>query len=600
MDNTDDRTGALTRREFLAQVTAGVAATTLLGSEVIAPREAEAATPGTATTASRGKSETPYNIVFVFTDQERYFHRWPKGLSLPAHERLQRTGVTFHNHYCPAVMCTSTRAVLMTGLQTADNRMFENADVPWIKPLSTSIPTAGHMLRKAGYYTAYKGKWHLDKAFDSTNPDRLFTTEMEAYGFSDYLWPGDVVGHTLGGYKFDHLIAGSAVSWLRNKGQPLADEGKPWALFVSLVNPHDIMYFNADAPGENIQDTGRLLSHAARAPNHPDYKATWNVPLPQNLTQPFGEPGRPKAHGEFDKAWSYVLGRIPLDAPHWHRFSDYYINSIRAVDAQLLRILNEIDALGLSRRTIVVFTSDHGEMGGAHGVRGKGAFAYQENIHLPFYAVHPDMRGGQDCRALTAHIDVVPTLLAMAGMDRARMGEAAGRDLPGKDIGTALGNPRAAQLHSVRDSILFTYSGIGMNDSELTRVLAEAKATGKDIKAALKESGFKPDLRKRGSLRTVFDGRYKYTRYFSPLQRNRPTTLDEIYQWNDPELFDLQNDSAEMKNLAASKGANETLVTSMNGKLNAAIETEIGKDDGREMPEIAGVSWAVDSDSIDL
>ena len=84
------------------------------------------------------------------------------------------------------------------------------------------------------------------------------------------------------------------------------------------------------------------------------------------------------------------------------------------------------------------------------------------------------------------------------------------------------------------------------------------------------------------------------------MQRNRPTTLDEIYQWNDPELFDLQNDSAEMKNLAASKGANETLVTSMNGKLNAAIETEIGKDDGREMPEIAGVSWAVDSDSIDL
>jgi arylsulfatase len=549
---------------------------------------------------SRTDTASPYNIVFVFTDQERYFRGWPKGLSLPGHERLQRTGVTFHNHYCPAVMCTSTRAVLMTGLQTPDNRMFENADVPWIKPLSTSIPTVGHMLRKAGYYTAYKGKWHLDKAFDSTDPDRLFTTEMEAYGFSDYLWPGDVVGHTLGGYKFDHLIAGSAVSWLRNKGQPLSDEGKPWALFVSLVNPHDIMYFNADAPGENIQDTGRLLSHAARAPNHPDYKATWNVPLPQDLTQPFDEPGRPKVHGEFDKAWSYVLGRIPLDAAHWHRFSDYYINSIRAVDAQLLTILKEIETLGLSKRTIIVFTSDHGEMGGAHGLRGKGAFAYEQNIHLPFYAVHPDVRGGQDCQALTAHIDVVPTLLAMAGMDRARMGEAAGRDLPGKDIGTALGNPHAAQLHSVRNSILFTYSGIGMNDSELTRVLAEAKAAGKDIKAALKESGFKPDLRKRGSLRTVFDGRYKYTRYFSPMQRNRPTTLDEVYQSNDPELFDLQNDPAEMKNLAASKGANETLVTTMNGKLNAAIEAEIGKDDGREMPEIAGVSWALDSDTVDL
>ncbi|HSV19645.1 MAG TPA: sulfatase-like hydrolase/transferase [Casimicrobiaceae bacterium] len=600
MDDTNDRTSTVTRREFLAQVSAGVAATTLLGSELLAPREARAASAGAGAGTARGKSGAPYNIVFVFTDQERYFDRWPKGLSLPGHERLQRTGVTFHNHYCPAVMCTSTRSVIMTGLQTADNGMFENADVPWIKPLSPNIPTVGHMLRKAGYYTAYKGKWHLDKAFDSTNADRLFTTEMEAYGFADYLWPGDVVGHTLGGYKFDHLIAGSAVSWLRNKGQPLSDEGKPWALFVSLVNPHDIMYFNADAADERIQDTGRLLSHAARAPDHRDYKATWNVPLPHHLTQSFDEPGRPKAHGEFDKAWGHTLGRIPPDAAHWQRFNDYYINSIRAVDAQLLRILNELDALGLSKRTIFVFTSDHGEAAGAHGLRGKGPFAYQENLHLPFYAVHPDVRGGQDSHALTSHIDIAPTLLTMAGMDGTRMAEAAGRNLPGKDIGTVLGNPRASQLHSIRDSVLFTYSGIGMNDSELTRVLAEAKNAGKDLRAALKESGFRPDLRKRGSMRTVFDGRYKYSRYFSPLQRNRPTTLDEVYQWNDPELFDLQSDPAEIKNAAMTKGVNEALVMTMNAKLNAAIDAEFGKDDGREMPEMAGVSWAVDAQNIDL
>src|SRR5262249_43433130 len=88
-----------------------------------------------------------FNILFVFTDQERYRTAWPKGVSLPAHERLQRDGTTFHNHYCPAVMCTSSRAVLFTGLQTADNRMFENADVPWIKALSPDVPTVGHMLR---------------------------------------------------------------------------------------------------------------------------------------------------------------------------------------------------------------------------------------------------------------------------------------------------------------------------------------------------------------------------------------------------------------------------------------------------------------------
>lgn len=60
---------------------------------------------------------------------------------------------------------------------------------------------------------------------------------MDAYGFSDYAWPGDVLTHTLGGYQNDHMIAGSAISWLRGTGKALADEGKPWSLFVSLVNP---------------------------------------------------------------------------------------------------------------------------------------------------------------------------------------------------------------------------------------------------------------------------------------------------------------------------------------------------------------------------
>jgi arylsulfatase len=184
-----------------------------------------------------------------------------------------------------------------------------------------------------------------------------------------------------------------AVSWLRNKGQPLSDEGKPWALFVSVVNPHDIMYFNTDAAGPSVQDTGRLLMHAARAPSHPDFNATWNVPPPKNLTQPFDEAGRAKAHGEFDKARSYTLGRIPPEEARWRHFSDYYLNCIRAVDAQLLTILKELDALGLSKRTIVVFTSDHGEMAGAHGLRSKGPFAYEESIHLPFYMVHPDVQG---------------------------------------------------------------------------------------------------------------------------------------------------------------------------------------------------------------
>jgi arylsulfatase len=576
------------RRDFMKRVAASAAAAAVapvLGAPAIARAQ------GRATGTAAGGH---HNILFVFTDQERYLPRWPAGLSLPGRERMMRSGTTFLQHYCPAVMCTSSRAVLMTGLQTADNRMFENVDARWVAPMPANIPTIGHMLRKAGYYTAYKGKWHLNRDFESSDPDRLFTTEMDAHGFADYAWPGDLIAHELGGYRFDHLIAASAVSWLRNKGRPLADAGKPWALTVSLVNPHDIMYFNTDAPGERVQDTGKLMMHAARAPDHADYRATWDLPLPANLRQPFDEPGRPRAHGEFDRAWGYTLGRIPAEDARWRRFNDYYVNCVRAVDAQLAALLAELDALKLAGRTIVIFTSDHGEMGGAHGLRGKGAFAYEESLHLPFHVVHPDVRGGEACRALSSHIDVAPTLLGLAGLDRAGAGAAAGRDLPGRDLGPAIADPRGAGVHAVRESVLFTYSGLAQNDAELMRVIAEGAARGQGQKEAMQAAGFRPDLKKRGSLRATFDGRYKFARYFSPLERNRPTTLAALDRFNDVELYDLERDPAEMNNLARPGMRDEALVLAVNAKLNAVMDAEFGPDDGREMPSVEGIAWALD------
>lgn len=581
---------SLSRRDFL-KIAGGAVAAPLVGAGLGAAPEAAAAPSPRRAAAPSGRRP---NILLVFTDQERYPRNWPKDLVLPGHERLRRRGVTFHNHYCPAVMCTSSRAVLLTGLQTADNRMFENVDMPYVKALSTEVPTIGHMLRKAGYYTAYKGKWHLNREFETAEPNKLFAREMDAYGFSDFVWPGDVLTHALGGYKHDHMIAGSAVSWLRDKGRALSDEGKPWSLTVSLVNPHDIMYFNTDLPGQNVQDNGKLMMRSARAPDHPLYRKQWHTPLPGNLRQAMDAAGRPAAHGEFNRAWGYTLGNVPMEEARWNRFNDFYFNSLRAVDQQLVRMLDELEALGLDDNTVVVYTSDHGEMGGAHGLRGKGPFAYQENIHLPLLVSHPDVRGGQNCTSLTGHIDIVPTLLSLCGVDRGKTGELAGRELPGRDFSTALNRPGAAALHAVRDSVLFTYSGIATNDSELTRIVSEAKAAGGDPRAAVKAAGYRPNMKKRGSVRTVFDGRYKFSRYFAPVDRNRPQNLDELYRWNEVELYDLKADPAEMNNLAADRNQHGELVLAMSGKLEAAIKAEIGADDGREMPPFEGVDWSIE------
>jgi arylsulfatase len=583
---SDNKLFTGSRRSFLK----GGAAATLAMLPEAAPQVAQAQGSAPAVTRARG----PLNILFVFTDQERFQSKWPTGMSLPGHERLQRTGVTFTNHQCPATMCTSSRSVMLTGLQTPDNGMFENLDVPWMRNLPASAPTTGHMLRKAGYYTAYKGKWHLSREFDTKSIDKFMTPEMEKYGFADNFSPGDLIGHTLGGYSFDHITAGSAINWLRTKGRPLSDDGKPWCMYVSFVNPHDIMYFNTDAPGESVQDTGKLRMHAARAPEHELYRKSWDLPVPASLRQPFDAPGRPKAHGEFDHIWDYILGNVPLEEARWKRFNDYYMNCIRNVDRSLEALLAELQALQLDQNTIVIFTADHGEMAGAHGLRGKGPFAYQETNHLPLYVVHPDVKGGQQCKSLTGHIDFAPTMLTMAGVKADQAAAIAGRALPGKDFSPVLSNPGSQAIDAARPATLFTYSGLASNDSGVFDFAAKAVMAGKDPKEEAKKQGFRPNLKKRGHVRSAFDGRFRFTRYFSPLDHNSPANVDELFKWNDVELYDLVKDPGEMNNLANDRTANAELLALMNGKLEAVIKAEIGKDDGRELPAIDGITWGLD------
>ena len=106
------------------------------------------------------------------------------------------------------------------------------------------------------------------------------------------------------------------------------------------------------------------------------------------------------------------------------------------------------------------------------------------------------------------------------------------------------------------------------------------------------ELGLKPDLSKRGAIRSVTDGRYRFSRYFSPLQHNLPKTVEAIFEYNDVELFDLESDPDEMHNLAVDRKANGEVLLAMNQKLTNIIEDEVGNDDGDFLPKNKA-GWAI-------
>ena len=227
-------------------------------------------------------------------------------------------------------------------------------------------------------------------------------------------------------------------------------------------------------------------------------------------------------------------------------------------------------------------TADHGELAGAHGMSGKGATAYKEQNHVPMYIAHPDVKGGRRCKALTSHLDLAPTLLSMVQADESKKSEILDR-LKGKDFSDVLNDPSGAGIHNVRNAALYCFNMLSFQDPNFILDIAKTiHAKGKkDGMADIRRRGLKPDLKSnRGAIRSVFDGRYKFSRYFSSFQFNRPETIEQLTEVNDLELFDHVTDPDEAVNLAADLQKNRDLILAMNAKLNAIIAEEIGAEDG--------------------
>jgi len=132
-----------------------------------------------------------------------------------------------------------------------------------------------------------------------------------------------------------------------------------------------------------------------------------------------------------------MTGPIPADEPwRWRKRHNYYLNCLRDVDRHIATVLDELEDRGLASNTIVILTSDHGELNGAHQMTGKGATSYREQNNVPLIVAHPAYPGGKRCQAVTSHLDIAPTLISLTNASPEKKA-AITQTLPGKDFSRA-------------------------------------------------------------------------------------------------------------------------------------------------------------------
>lgn len=314
----------------------------------------------------------PGNLLFIFADQMRAMDMNCAGnaeVCTPNLDRLANQGLRMTNAVASTPVCTPNRATLLTSTYPTTNTVLGN-DVP----LPSNLPSLGTVAQSNGYRTGYIGKWHLDgmprDKFTAPGPRRFGWEYWAAFNCShDYFHPRYFLDtpklHEPAGYE-PTVQTDLAINFLNDQ----VNAGQPFCLVLSWGPPHD--------PYDQVPAEYRRI-----------YK-------PEELTlRPNVQPNslNPLAQG--------------LDCRR--TTADYYA-AITALDHELGRLLDALDEFGFTPDTLVVFTSDHGDMLWSHGLMKKQT-PYAEAIEIPFLARYPGrIAAGQVNDTLFSTVDVMPTV----------------------------------------------------------------------------------------------------------------------------------------------------------------------------------------------
>ncbi|MHC4885320.1 MAG: sulfatase family protein [Planctomycetota bacterium] len=343
------------------------------------------------------------NILFLLTDQQSASMMSCAGnayLETPAMDALAAAGTRFDRAYCTNPVCLPSRMSLMSGEMPSALNIRHNGTAE-ATPVSESMQAAslGRVMKAAGYTVAYGGKRHLPEG----------------------LQPEDMGFEYITGNEREELAAASA-DFIRR------EHDAPWCLWANLINPHDICYMAIrDAQLDNqsrwLVEHGKrecdVLDDALRLPPHvsrEEFFAEHCPELPVNHEPQEEEPG---AIGSLlDRRPFRRNARDHYTDEQWRMHRWAYCRLTERVDRQIGVILEALRATGQEEDTVIVFTSDHGDMDSAHRMEHKTVF-YEEAAGVPMIVAQKGTTpGGRVCSSLVSNgLDLIPTLCDYAGVD---------------------------------------------------------------------------------------------------------------------------------------------------------------------------------------
>ncbi|MBK8294762.1 MAG: sulfatase-like hydrolase/transferase [Solirubrobacterales bacterium] len=497
---------------------------------------------------SETKAKQPPNLLLILTDQQRQPRHWPEEAGwleelVPTDAELSRTGVTFTEACAASCMCSPSRASLFTGKYPAEHgvdltltrggfkpdikngpatvrKVVESSRRGEISPrsamstvlrnavrrpnggkgeknLDPKTPNLARILARAGYRTVLKGKWHLSQPaggeWAPEDGDRL----EELYGFEGWV-PPDAGENTEpssfgGGNQSGTSEEGFDEDFARQAEEFLSDPPRTVGADRLPGQPHDVLAFPS------------TFEQGGYRPR--EWVDLDQIELPPSVDENLAS--KPHVHKMMKVGQSSYLG--VLDDDQRLDYCRFYAHLHRLVDGKVKRV---VDALGdpgdpesLRSKTLIIKTSDHGELGMSHGGQRQKAFnAYDETINVPLIVSNPVMfPEAKTSAAPVSLVDILPTMAAFAGVDTS------GDGIRGKDLTPVLDGTS----ESVRDEILFTYD---------------------DHQAG---SAFTDVAPPPNHIRAVRSAESMYAVYFDPDDRERPQY----------ELYDMTRDPDQVDNL---------------------------------------------------